>query len=490
MEYVLGKENCRGQAHAIQADPSIAEPSPIKKRRLDFGVQAFVQRYQCLQLPPRPTPCLRPPLAPVKPSPPWAPQAQGPQQRQAQARPQQHAIPAAEALAQRVVQVPAAYQESLERELADLRASVSELRAAVAARDAAIAERDRAVEGLGRQLAESAAKIAEGEAERRALSEELLDSRGRVRTLCRVRPLFAGEAEGTQRVGFPGRRSVAFGGRVAATFDSVLAPHCSQADLFSHVEPHVASVVDSGRSLCVLAYGQTGSGKTYSVEGDLNDPQGCGLLPRAVDRLFGAVHGARERRPEQRWQYSVWVSAVEVYNGRLRDLLDPAGRPCVRHDPSGRTRLHGAACFEAEGPQDAKDLLARAAGLRACAKTSDNAQSSRSHCAYVVEVRASSEVTRESYEAALTVVDLAGSERVVRSGAIADAERLAEARAINSSLSALLTVLRAVSEKRQHVSFRDSTLTHLLQDTIEGNARLVLLVNVSPALQDRNETMR
>jgi hypothetical protein len=68
-------------------------------------------------------------------------------------------------------------------------------------------------------------------------------------------------------------------------------------------------------------------------------------------------------------------------------------------------------------------------------------------------------------------------------------EQLKEALAINTSLSSLGNVVRALAQKQAHVPFRDSTLTYLLQTCLGGNAKCLMLVNVSPAAANTSETL-
>ena len=88
--------------------------------------------------------------------------------------------------------------------------------------------------------------------------------------------------------------------------------------------------------------------------------------------------------------------------------------------------------------------------------------------------------------AKLNLIDLAGSERVSKSEA--QGERLKEATHINKSLSALGDVINALGEKAPHVPFRNSRLTHLLADSLSGNSKLAMFVNISPASDCIRET--
>jgi hypothetical protein len=85
----------------------------------------------------------------------------------------------------------------------------------------------------------------------------------------------------------------------------------------------------------------------------------------------------------------------------------------------------------------------------------------------------------------LNLVDLAGSERVGRTGSTGD--RLKEAQAINKSLSALGDVIQSLAQKTAHIPYRNSKLTHLLQDSLGGDSKTLMIVQVSPAAIDLGE---
>lgn len=80
------------------------------------------------------------------------------------------------------------------------------------------------------------------------------------------------------------------------------------------------------------------------------------------------------------------------------------------------------------------------------------------------------------YVGKLNLVDLAGSERISKSGA--EGSRLREAQCINKSLSALGDVINALRSRHSHVPFRNSRLTYLLQDSLSGDSKTLMLVQV------------
>lgn len=142
-------------------------------------------------------------------------------------------------------------------------------------------------------------------------------------------------------------------------------------------------------------------------------------------------------------------------------------------------------------PRQVTTLLERARSRRAVAATLMNERSSRSHSVFSLKVRGVNPLTDERSEGILNLVDLAGSERLASSGAGADKDRLKETISINKSLSALADVIGALGQGNQggHVPYRNSTLTRLLQTSLSGQSKTLMLCNLSPLVAHLGETV-
>lgn len=128
---------------------------------------------------------------------------------------------------------------------------------------------------------------------------------------------------------------------------------------------------------------------------------------------------------------------------------------------------------------------------RSVGATAMNAHSSRSHSVFQITVERS-EIGADGKQhirvGKLNMVDLAGSERIAKTNAQGD--RLREAAKINQSLSSLCHVISSLTDpKATHIPYRDSKLTRLLQDSLGGNTKTVMIANVGPADYNYDESM-
>ena len=98
--------------------------------------------------------------------------------------------------------------------------------------------------------------------------------------------------------------------------DHIFDENASQSDLFNYcARPHVEDAL-AGINSTILAFGQTGSGKTYSIEGDINDPDRIGIVPRTLLALFNAAIERIETA-----EFGFKISFIEIYMEKIKDLL-------------------------------------------------------------------------------------------------------------------------------------------------------------------------
>uniref|UniRef100_A0A2M4AJK7 Kinesin-like protein n=1 Tax=Anopheles triannulatus TaxID=58253 RepID=A0A2M4AJK7_9DIPT len=266
------------------------------------------------------------------------------------------------------------------------------------------------------------------------------------------------------------------------TYDAVYDCSSTQQTIYDEVvRPLVASVME-GFNGCVFAYGQTGTGKTHTMEGIKNDPEQKGIIPRAFEQVWAHINRA------QNMNFLVAVSYLEIYMEELRDLLKPNSTTSLelRERDGGIVvpNLHSVLCKSVD---DMLNVMHQGNKNRTVGFTNMNEHSSRSHAIFLIKIEMCEAGSTLVKVGKLNLIDLAGSERQSKTGATA--ERLKEASKINRALSSLGNVISALAEKSPHIPYRDSKLTRLLQDSLGGNSKTIMIANIGPSEYNYNETL-
>ncbi|KAF9565092.1 kinesin-like protein [Agrocybe pediades] len=313
-------------------------------------------------------------------------------------------------------------------------------------------------------------------------------------------------------------------------FDAVLTGTPNKPVYTTVARSHVQAAME-GYNAVIFAYGQTASGKTFTLSGDDEEP---GIIPRAMRDVFGYI----KRTPER--EYLLRCSYLEIYNETIIDLLAPpmmakANQVQIQGGAGGDIILAPLREEVVTSLKGVKDVLKRGEGHRRTACTDWNERSSRSHSVFrlVVESRERGSAStsddddddvpstpvmngrqtpgfsglngrqtpglggprlqarggRSVRTSVLSLIDLAGSEK-----ATSDKERTREGKYINTSLLTLGTVIgtladNAAKKKSDHVPYRNSKLTRMLQPSLSGNARISVICTINPDASAVSESM-
>ncbi|GFU18479.1 kinesin-like protein KIF3B [Nephila pilipes] len=270
------------------------------------------------------------------------------------------------------------------------------------------------------------------------------------------------------------------------TFDAVYDGG-NQADIYCEVfRPLVDSVIN-GFNGTVIAYGQTGAGKTFTMEGVLGDSENEGVIPNSFRHIFS--HIARTENT----QFLVSASYLEIYQEEVRDLLssEPKRKLEVRERNDSGVYVKDLTVSVCKTIQDLEKVMTEGKHNRSIGTTNMNAHSSRSHAIFMISIEScetDADGNAHMKMGKLNLVDLAGSEKQAKTGAVGSTQK--ESIKINLSLSALGNVISAlVDGKSTHVPYRDSKLTRLLQDSLGGNAKTIMIACTSPASYNLEETI-
>ncbi|KAL1311824.1 hypothetical protein AAFC00_001900 [Neodothiora populina] len=331
-------------------------------------------------------------------------------------------------------------------------------------------------------------------------------------------------------------------GKKLFVFDRVFDEDTNQEGVWNYLSDSVNSFVQ-GYNVSILAYGQSGAGKSYTMgtagSEQVLDSSGAGVIPRAAQLLFEKLQGPsppksglrspqrysshgipafspmHKQQPSLEKDWQLKATYVEIYNEQLRDLLVPETVPqgerpqvSIREDTKGRILLTGLTSIPVNSVDDLLHALHFGSAIRQTDATAINAKSSRSHAVFSLnliqkkgsnikdrrlsaplESMTNQESSSVTIDSKLHFVDLAGSERLKNTGA--QGERAREGISINAGLASLGKVISQLSSRHPggYVSYRDSRLTRLLQDSLGGNAITYMVACVTPAEFHLSETL-
>ena len=246
--------------------------------------------------------------------------------------------------------------------------------------------------------------------------------------------------------------------------------------------------------------------------GDFDNKSDKGIIPRTFNYIYKEINKTQKNinnntntndlEENNKNKYNIYLSFIQIYLESIQDLLDINSKEIrIREDPEKGVFLEGVQWIKCNSPEECYEVFHSGEINRNTESTRMNAHSSRSHAILILRIENSIKVTdktkvkniKQTTDRIITcsylyLVDLAGSERVKKTGATE--MRLEEAKKINVSLLALGNVISALSDnKSSHISYRDSKLTRLLQESLGGNSKTSLIVTVSPSDYNRDETI-
>nr|CAG4718946.1 unnamed protein product [Naegleria fowleri] len=352
---------------------------------------------------------------------------------------------------------------------------------------------------------------------RKRLQNDLIEERGNIRVCCRIRPEWSFPAESNKFIHSFFHRSCIVHEKTTDTvitinrkgrirtfeLDQVYGTSSTQELIFSDLKPLVHSSFD-GYNVCMMMYGETGSGKSFTMNGTSNQ---LGIIPRTITELFHIIDMHRCF-----CEVKLRLSIVEIYNNDVRDMLSSnASTEKETYSPELKY-------CPVQDEQHLRQLIKECISKRSEGKTLMNANSSRSHFIVSIEIEkklfspttekltqhptdlflnkpgeTTNERTRQNSiaqqqimtqplntKSVLRFVDLAGSENVEMSGVHVHSEQFAETSHVNKSLSAVQDVVVALAQKQRHIPYRNSKLTQVLRDSLEGDSKVLIMVTVSP----------
>lgn len=268
------------------------------------------------------------------------------------------------------------------------------------------------------------------------------------------------------------------------TFRSILGAHCKQVQVYEKVAEPLIKDFLAGNDVLIFCYGNTNAGKTYTVMGTDDNP---GILPRLLERIVPEILAQGNETTQ------LYATFNEIYNERIIDLLNVDTKKdtlTIGINNLGDTEIKGCIEFAIKSIDDVKKVIALGIEGRHRGCTEFNEDSSRSHTVFRLKL-----VNGKNYSW-FSVVDLAGSERV----SVINSEQgsFREACNINKSMLVLGKCIRSLREQstpgsqKIPIPYRESKLTHIFKNLFEPTkrqARAAMIINISPCIQQINDTL-
>ncbi|XP_038906742.1 kinesin-like protein KIN-10C [Benincasa hispida] len=223
--------------------------------------------------------------------------------------------------------------------------------------------------------------------------------------------------------------------------------------------------VFDGHHATVIAYGARGTGKTSIIQGTIEKP---GLASLSINELLSM---AKEKGK------SIFISYYEVYMDYVYDLLDPK-RPTVLvlDNGQGKIQLKGLSRIPVKSLSDFYGLYFVGSSSHKQGQKNTNEPPPRRHRGLIVHMSSTNESASDTrFVSKMNFVDMAGYEDARRRST--DGMSLVENSKINKSIYALLNVASALNSNDNHVPYRESKLTRILQDSLGGAQSRILMIS-------------
>ncbi|XP_022972990.1 kinesin-like protein KIN-10C isoform X1 [Cucurbita maxima] len=263
--------------------------------------------------------------------------------------------------------------------------------------------------------------------------------------------------------------TISFGGQPVSRKETYEVDYCYEQNedtekIFAkEVKPLICGVFD-GHHATVIAYGARGTGKTSTIQGTIEKP---GLASLSMNELLLM---AKEKGK------SIFISYYEVYVDHVYDLLDPK-RPTVLvlDNGHGKIQLKGLSQIPVKSLSDFYELYLGSSSRKQGQKIA-NESPHRSHRGLIVHISSTNEAASDTHSVAkMNFVDMAGYEDARRKST--DGTSLVENSKINKFTYALLNVASALNSNDNHVPYRESKLTRILQESMGGTQSKILMIS-------------
>lgn len=328
-------------------------------------------------------------------------------------------------------------------------------------------------------------------------------NRENIKVVIRIRPLIGKENENVKSISFQNNKLNMIGLNKSFVYDYIADENIGQTEMFNYTTSEIAESTLNGYNGTIFVYGQTGAGKTYTLLGknpDSKISENSGILPRSISFLFDKIN-----KDYKSSIFSIKCTFLEIYNEALYDLLgnyNDINKSLVNNkknniiirDQGSSVKIENLSEHKISNLKEALDIINIGIKNRATAPTLCNKESSRSHAVFSIYIENKLKINNKKItkKSVFNLIDLAGSEKQKFTSTVG--ERTKEAGNINKSLMNLGHVIKSLvdkseNNKKSHIHYRDSKLTHILKDSLGGNSKTCIIANISASVNSSSETL-
>ena len=327
---------------------------------------------------------------------------------------------------------------------------------------------------------------------RKKIQNRYMELRGKIRVMCRVRPLLNNEnilinRKNYKKTFYYSDDSIIIKqnkNKLKYEFDYIFTHKSNQNSIYEEISILINDIKHQN-NFTIISYGQTNSGKSFTIEGpdikDNNNHELNGIIFKSINDIFKMSKEYKNKT------FKVSISIVEIYNDIIYNLLDDKQSIIeIFEDKNNKIYFNNLSPVIVKNYKEAFNIFQIGKKMRIKRQNLFNQSSSRSHVIYTIYINFKDEGINKNCK--INFIDLAGSEKISNYTLINDIMKK-ESQFINLSLNSLNNVLNAISLNKNHIPFRECKLTHFLKESLIGNFNILLLLHISPKIEDLNESI-
>lgn len=266
-------------------------------------------------------------------------------------------------------------------------------------------------------------------------------------------------------------------------FDKIFPLSSTQQDIYDSISKDIINDVFEGYNSTIIEYGFGHSSKSYIMEGKNGEETKNGIIPRMTQDIFDYIYN------KESIDFLLKVSIMEItQQEKINDLININNQNLhIKLDSSKVTKIEGLSEHYVSTKEEIISILNMAYNNRKQSFSNFDSINNKSHFIFILnifQINKKEDITKNSK---LLLVDLGGSQNNHNPE---EKNEILSKENNNNSLSTLRKVIINLSErKNRDISYKESLLTQILEESLGGNAKTYFILNCSPSKHNQSETL-